>query len=73
MDRNRSASIPPGFLTWRRVRDLKGVDSEAAYGCVDWYLYQDPARSACAPPAQTGAKEPQSPVRMARSEARPNG
>lgn len=45
MEQERVSAFRPGFRAWRRLGDLKAIDAEATYGCVDWYLYQDAEHS----------------------------
>jgi|GEM_PF-2746024 len=42
MQRNSVISLRPASGTWQRVVASGCTDAEAAYGCVDWYLYQEP-------------------------------
>jgi len=64
----------PRAGTWWTIRGLKGVDAEAAYGCVDWYLYQDAALPACPPKrGPPAAIDPAGPATFAYTEVRPDG
>lgn len=41
MQWNGVISLRPSPRAWQRIPGAVGADLEAAYGCVDWYLYQD--------------------------------
>lgn len=38
---NGVISLRPAPGTWQRILRASRAGPEAAYGCVDWYLYQD--------------------------------
>jgi len=42
MQRNSIISLRPA-ATWQRILGSASADARATYGCVDWYLYQNPA------------------------------
>ncbi len=44
--------LTPGM--WWGLRDLAGADPDAAYGCVDWYLYHEPTLAECTPRSPRG-------------------
>lgn len=41
MQRNSVISLRASPRTWQRAAGAAGADPQAAYGCVDWYLYQE--------------------------------
>jgi hypothetical protein len=43
----RNSIIPPRpAAAWQRSAALPCADTQATYGCVDWYLYQSPPAAA---------------------------
>lgn len=69
MQRNSVTSLPPALETWRKIRELQGVDAETAYGCVDWYPYHDAAPNARVGRSEPGTRERSAPANRSRPEA----
>lgn len=68
MQRNSVISLQPALGVRHMLRDLTGIDPDAAYGCVDWYLYQDVAlatRSSRGEPAMEPVPAASGPVAAA--------
>jgi hypothetical protein len=49
MQRNGVISLRPAPGTWQRILGAMRTDAEAAYGCVDWYLYRPRVAGAAHP------------------------
>lgn len=76
MQRNSVTALRPAPGMWGRLRELEGVNpgAEAAYGCVDWYLYHDAALNAHAARGELGgARERGTPARPPPAEIFPSG
>ncbi len=48
MQRDSVIALHPTLGMWRGLRDLTGADSDAVYGCVDWYFYHEQTLTECA-------------------------
>lgn len=55
MQRNGVISLRLVLGSWQRVLGSAYADREAAYGCVDWFLYEDGPRGARAGDAAGGS------------------
>jgi hypothetical protein len=63
MQRNSVISVRVTPVAWRRLSSQAGADPHAAYGCVDWYLYQDaPGILAARPTGPAPLAEPTEPA-----------
>jgi hypothetical protein len=64
MRRNSVITLRPARAAWPPIQVAPRAETDAVYGCVDWYLYHDPTLA-----ARSAAAEKASPQDIPGSEA----
>jgi hypothetical protein len=57
MRRNSVVTLRAAREAWPPVQAPPRADANAVYGCVDWYLYHDPALAAGSAAAELGSAQ----------------